>query len=146
MLSDPAKRTMQLHICPPECTWEPTGESLLRASGYWVVGAQKLPWHTLLEDSPPKREERDELAKLRALHEERQAGGARETDSPRGGSEKKAKAKKKKKGEEKDKKAGKDRGGRQEDPGEDDGGALERGQKSLSALYEGTPGSQCRES
>lgn len=138
MLSQPSKRTMQLHICPPECSWEPTGENILRASGYWIVGEQRLPWHTMLVDNPPRAEEHDELAQLRALREERQAGGVRERDSPSGGSEKKAKAKKKKKkAKEKEKKTGKERGGRKEDLDEDDSVQLERGQKTLSALYEG---------
>ena len=84
------------------------------------------------------RPRHDELAKLRTLHEERQAGLAGEKRSPSVSSEKKAKEKKKKKRKEKTKKAEKEQSAKK-GAGDEDGGALmERGQKPLSALYEGT--------
>ena len=140
MLSDPAKRTMQLHICQTNCSWQPTGEDVLHAAGYWVVGDQKLPWHSLLEEHPKKSAEVDELARLRALHEERQAEGAGEKPSPSQGSEKKKKKdkKRKKKSKGKEKKTGKGRAGKKEDGEDEDSEQLERGQKSLSALYGNT--------
>lgn len=97
LLADPSKRTMQLHICQKDCSWQPTGEDVLNASGYWIVGEQKLPWHTLLEEQPLRAEEQDELARLRALREERQGARVRERDSPSEESKKKKGKKKKKK-------------------------------------------------
>ena len=112
---------------------------MLHASGYWIVGEAKLPWHTLLEDQPPKKEEVDELARLRALHEERKAGGEGEKRSPSSTSEDKKKArKKKKKSKDKKKKSGKGRGDKKEAAVEEEEVSLEKGQKTLAALYEGT--------
>ena len=139
LLSDPMKRTMQLHICQADCSWQPTGEDILHASGYWIVGDQKLPWHTLLEERPKQVGEVDELARLRALHEERQAGAVREKPSPSEASEtKKKKEKKKKKSRGKEKKTGKGHGGRKEEDEDGESEQLERGQKPLSALYSNT--------
>ena len=140
LLSDPAKRTMQLHICQKECPWQPTGEDILHAAGYWVVGEKKLPWHSLLEETPKKADEVDELARLRALHEERQTGGAREKKSPSqdSGEKKKKEKKKKKKAKGKEKKAGKSRPSRKEEDEDGESEQLERGQKPLSALYGNT--------
>ena len=67
-----------------------------------------MPWHTLLEDKPAKAEEHDELARLRALHEDRQKGGLGERDSPSQDSDaKKKEKKKKKKKKDKERKSGK---------------------------------------
>ena len=134
MFGDPAKRTMQLHICQKDCSWQPTGEDILHASGYWIVGDDKLPWHTLLEEKSLKPEEHDELSRLRALHEERREKVVGEKGSPsEAGGEKARDKKKRKKHKEK-----KERSRKREAKEDEDVALLERGQKSLSALYEGT--------
>lgn len=136
ILSDPGRRVMQLHICPKDCHHVPTGPDILHASGYWEVGDNKQPWHTMIEAAAPAVEERDELAKLReryAAHVEG-AGGEKASPSAEGEKEKKKK-KKKKKVEAKEKKHVKEKSER----GDSEEDALpERGQKSLRHLFGGT--------
>ena len=90
---------------------------IIHAAGYWLLDGETKPWQVQYDgvEARPAAEEvlsrpqHDELAKLRTLHEERQAGVAGEKRSPSGSSEKKVKEKKKKKKrKEKSKKAEKE--------------------------------------
>ena len=146
ILADPQKRVFQLHVCGPDCGQKETGPDIIHAAGYWLLDGETKPWQVQYDggdvrpaaEAELSRPRHDELAKLRTLHEERQAGLAGEKRSPSVSSEKKAKEKKKKKRKEKTKKAEKEQSAKK-GAGDEDGGALmERGQKPLSALYEGT--------
>ena len=84
LLSDPQKRTFQLHVCGPDRGQKETGLDIIHAAGYWLLDGEKKPWQIQYEGVDPKpaagdessRVRHDELAKLRTLHEERQAGVA----------------------------------------------------------------------
>ena len=136
VVSNPGRRVFQLHICPKDCRHTPTGPDILHASGYWEVGDNRQPWHTMLELTAPVEEERDELAKLREHYTSRAGGVAGEKPSPSAEEEKGKKTKKKKKKlKEKEKKQAKDKSEKA-----DSGDELlpERGQKSLKSLFGGT--------
>ena len=47
VVSNPGRRVFQLHICPKDCRHTPTGPDILHASGYWEVGDNRQPWHTM---------------------------------------------------------------------------------------------------
>lgn len=122
-LSEPSRRTMQLHICPKDCAHAATG---LHASGFWEVGGKQQPWHTLFEEVKTTAEEHDELAKLR------------EHCAARGkavGGEKEKKKKKKKKAKDKEKKPDKARSDKEVS---DEEALTDRGQKGLRSLFGGT--------
>ena len=136
VLSEPSRRTMQLHICPKDCSHSATGPDVLHAAGFWEVGEKKQPWHTLLEDVRGQPEEHDEMAKLREHYEARKKAVEGEKDSPSEGPDKAKKSrKKKKKAKDKEKKVEKtksDKEGTEEEP------LFERGQKALKSLFGGT--------
>ena len=142
LLADPRKRVFQLHVCGPSCGRRETGEDVIHAAGYWLVEDEdKKPWQTIYEADSKKVEAEDELGSLRKLHEERKKTDRGEAGSPREESEEKEKVKDKKAKKKKKEKTKKHeaRHGEKKEPGVEEGTALmERGQKTLSALYEGT--------
>ena len=91
VLSEPSRRTMQLHICPKDCGHAPTGPDVLHAAGYWEVGERQKPWHTLFEEVKAAPEEHDEMAKLREHYAARGKAVGGEKDSPSGEGEKEKK-------------------------------------------------------
>lgn len=134
LLSDPQKRTFQLHVCGASCGRRETGPDIIHAAGYWMIDEEeKKPWQTMFEGDAKKGEADDELSSLRKLHEERKRGDQGEAAPPSEESEKKRSDKEKRR-----KKKQKEKLKKQE-KGEEGGDALlERGQKSLAALYDGT--------
>lgn len=136
VLSEPARRTMQLHICPKDCGHTTTGPDVLHAAGFWEVGEKKLPWHTLFEGKPAPPEEHDEMAKLREHYAARKQPVAGEKESPSVEDEKEKKKKKKKKRvKDAERKVEKDKAGKESSEEE---GQLDRGQKSLKSLFGAT--------
>ena len=133
-LSDPSRRTMQLHICPKDCSHSATGPDVLHAAGFWEVGDKKLPWHTLFEDVRAPPDEHDEMAKLREHYAARKKAVEGEKDSPSEEADKDKKSKKKRKKakdkEKKPEKAKSDKEGTEEEP------LFDRGQKALLAVVE----------
>ena len=134
VLSDPARRTMQLHICPKDCPHTATGPDVLHASGFWEVGEKKQPWHTLFEAVEAAPKEIDEMAKLREHYAARKGAMVGEKESPSDEGEKEKK-KKKKKAKDREKKL------KEVEQVKDDSGEeplQEKGQKSLKTLFGGT--------
>ena len=135
-LTDPARRVMQLHICPKDCSHVVTGPDVLHASSFWEVGEKRQPWRTL-EAAAVVPEEEDEMAKLRQHYAARAGLETRERPSPSVEAVKEKKKKKKKKKKEKDKEKNEEKGKWNKGDSEEEP-QLERGQKSLRSLFGGT--------
>ena len=137
LLSDPQKRVFQLHVCEPDCGRRESGPDVIHAAGYWLVEGDKKAWQTMYEEETRKPEAEDEMSKLRQLHERQKKEVAGEAEPPSEESQKKVK-KKKKKLKEKEKKLSKPSSKQEEIAGEQEAADLERGQKTLKAIFGGT--------
>ena len=131
-LGDGKENPIWVHICPNGCPGELSGELLVHAPKYNKIVKTADPWYSNVEKVVPDVEgERDELARLReeAARREIEARGAGRSPEEVAKEEKRRKKEAKEKEKEKEKRG--DRSPKKET-------RLERGQKDLEVLFQGT--------
>ena len=129
-------RLVKVHVCPHDCDGLVSGENLIHGWKFEKVARDAIPWFTNLQHVVGREgEEEDELQKLReASKRDGDPGESGKTPKTKEKKEKKKKKKKEKASSSDENQGGKEKKKKEKD--KDD--TLERGQKKVRSLFQGT--------